>query len=162
MAKFFSHFEKAIDAKGRVSVPPSFRAALDSADRLFAFPSFTDPAVEVYPPPAYFDLLERIDGVVESAEAREQLEFAVITRCAEISIDGEGRIAPPERLLKEAGVDKAVVFAGRGARFQIWSPPAFAAHEAAAMGKAREYRHLLLVGATKPAPLAGLKREGAE
>jgi MraZ protein len=147
MTKFVSHYEKAIDAKGRVSIPPAFRSAIGGqGDRLFCFPSFVDAALEAYGEAEYFGLLERIEGIVETPEAREQLEFAVITRCSELTLDGEGRIVLPERMLREAGIEKAAIFAGRGNRFQIWAPSHFAAHEAAAMGRAREYRHLLLVG----------------
>lgn len=148
MSKFFSNFEKQIDAKGRVSVPASFRAAVADAggDRIYCFPSFVDQAVECYPPPAYMALLERIEGIVESPEAREQLELAVITRGVELSFDGEGRVTFPERILKLVGIEKAVTFAGRGDRFQLWSPDAFARIEAEAMAKAAQFRHLLLTG----------------
>ena len=167
MSKFFSNFEKQIDAKGRVSVPAPFRAALGAlgGDRIYCFPSFVDAAIECYPPDAYFALLERIEGIVESPEAREQLELAVITRGVELAFDGEGRVSFPERILKAAGIDKAITFAGRGDRFQVWSPEAFAAVEAAAMAKAAQFRHLLLTGkgpVLPPASKAPPKAEGAE
>ena len=116
MSKFFSNFEKQIDAKGRVSVPAPFRAAVSElgGDRIYCFPSFVDQAIECYPPPAYMALLERIEGIVESPEAREQLELAVITRGVELTLDGEGRVSFPERILKSVGIEKAVTFAGRG------------------------------------------------
>jgi MraZ protein len=155
MARFFSHYEKTVDAKGRVSIPPSFRAALSGpGDRIYCFPSFVDTALEAYGQAEYFALLAQIEGIVEAPEAREQLEFAVITRCSELTLDGEGRIVPPERLLAGAGIAKTVVFAGRGNRFQLWSPETFAAHEAAATGQARNFRHLLLGTAPKSAPAA--------
>ena len=118
MSKFFSNFEKQIDAKGRISVPAPFRAAVSElgGDRIYCFPSFVDQAIECYPPPAYMALLERIEGIVESPEAREQLELAVITRGVELSFDGEGRVSFPERVLKLVGIEKAVTFAGRGDR----------------------------------------------
>ena len=37
---FFSTYEGAIDAKGRVSVPASFRAALGGGVRVYVWPSF--------------------------------------------------------------------------------------------------------------------------
>ncbi|BCW88738.1 Transcriptional regulator MraZ [Alphaproteobacteria bacterium SO-S41] len=162
MSKFYSNFEKQIDAKGRVSVPAPFRASVSAlgGDRIYCFPSFVDAAIECYPPPAYFALLERIEGIVESPEAREQLELAVITRGVELAFDGEGRVMLPERLLKAVGIEKAITFAGRGDRFQIWAPEEFARIEAEAMAKAAQYRHLLLTGAKSPAIPAAPKSEG--
>lgn len=163
MTKFYSNFEKQIDAKGRVSVPAPFRASVSAlgGDRIYCFPSFVDTAIECYPPPAYFALLERIEGIVESPEAREQLEFAVITRGVELPFDGEGRVVFPERLLKGAEIDKGMTFAGRGDRFQVWSPEIFARMEAAAVANVAQYRHLLLTGAKSPAIQTVPKTEGA-
>lgn len=149
MSKFFSNFEKQIDAKGRVSVPAPFRAAVTArdADRIICFPSFVDQAVECYPPDAYMEMLNRISAITETPEAREQLEIAVMTRGIELAFDSEGRIALPERLLAGAGIEKTLVFAGRGDRFQLWPPAAFAKVEADAVAQARQFRHLLLAGA---------------
>ncbi len=161
MSKFFSNFEKQVDAKGRVSVPAPFRGALaaQDADRIYCFPSFVDTAVECYPPAAYFALLERIEGIIESPEAREQLELAVITRGVELTFDSEGRVSFPERILKAAGIDKVMTFAGRGDRFQIWAPDSFAAIEAAAMQKAAQFRHLLLTGKGPVVPPARVRED---
>ena len=150
MSRFLSSFDKQIDAKGRVSIPASYRAAVTAlgADRIFAFPSFADGSIECYPPPAYFDLLDRIERIVESPEAKEHLEVAVITRCAELPFDGEGRVVFPERLLKSKGIEKAVMFAGRGNRFQMWAPDAFDAFEGVAAKEATQHRHLLMGGAS--------------
>lgn len=165
MAKFFSHFEKQIDAKGRVSVPAPFRAVLgeQNGDRIYCFPSLNedDNAIECYPPAAYFALLEQIEGIIESPEAREHLEWAVITRGVELTFDGEGRVVMPERLLKGAGIDKAAMFAGRGDRFQVMTPDAFARADAQSARTAGQLRHLLMKGGRLPA-LPAAKVESAE
>lgn len=166
MSKFFSNFEKQIDSKGRVSVPAPFRTVVTTlgGDRIHCFPSLDedDDAIECYPPPAYFALLERIEGIIESPEAREHLEWAVMARGVELPIDGEGRVVFPERMLKEAGVDKGVVFVGRGDRFQLRSPDSFARYDAKASKSAGQYKHLLMKGGAPAASLASvLKPEGA-
>ncbi len=152
MSRFFSTFEKQIDAKGRISVPAPYRAAVTGAggDRIYCFPSFVDQAIECYAPAAYMALLDRIESIVESPEAREQLELAVITRGVELAFDGEGRVTFPERMLKLVGIEKAVLFAGRGNRFQIWEPGAFAKTEEEAKVGAAPYRHLLLNPVSPP------------
>ena len=165
MSKFFSNFEKQVDAKGRLSVPASFRSAItaENADRIFCFPCLDedDSAIECYPPSAYFALLEQIEGIIESPEAREHLEWAVIARGVELAIDGEGRAVLPERLLKGAGIDRTVVVVGRGDRFQLRSPESFAAYDAKAGKSAGAFRHLLMKGGRAALPAALLKTEGA-
>ena len=166
MSKFFSQHEKQIDAKGRVSVPAPFRAVHGAAggERIYCFPSLNEAenAIECYPPDAYFALLEQIEGIIESPEAREQLEWAVITRGVELTFDGEGRVSFPERLLKSAGIEKAVMFAGRGDRFQIMTPETFTRTDSAAGRTAGQLRHLLMKGPRSPALPTTPKTERAE
>lgn len=146
MSKFLSTFEKQIDAKGRISVPAQYRTAITNAgdDRIYCFPSFVDPAIECYAPPAYMALLDRIEAIVESPEAREQLELAVITSGFELAFDSEGRVSFPERILRQAGIEKTILFAGRGNRFQLWDPETYAKLHAQAKTGAAQFRHLLL------------------
>lgn len=166
MSKFFSQHEKQIDAKGRISVPAPFRAVLGNTggERIYCFPSLNEAesAVECYPPDAYFALLEQIEGIIESPEAREQLEWAVITRGVELSFDGEGRVTFPERLLKGAGIEKAVMFAGRGDRFQVMTPETFGRMDAQAGRTGGQLRHLLMKGPRTPAIPAMAKTESPE
>ena len=163
MSKFFSNFEKQIDAKGRVSVPASFRAVVNAVageaagDSIVCFPSLSDDAaIECYPRPVFDRLVDDIENIADSPEAREYLELAITARSVELSFDGEGRVSFPERLLSAAGIGKAVTFVGRGDRFQIWSPEGFAAVEAKALEMACASRHLLMRG--RP---AAPKAEGA-
>jgi len=168
MSRFYSNFEKQIDTKGRVSVPASFRAAVQEAggdrdgDRIFCFPSLIDTAVECYAKPQYDALLESVLGVIESPDAREQLELAIIARTFELAFDGDGRVTFPEKLLKAAGIEKAVALIGRGDRFQLWSPGAWAEAERKALEAAAGLRHLLMRGNRSAPAIPTLKPEGAQ
>lgn len=167
MSRFYSSFEKQIDTKGRVSVPASFRASVQEAggekdgDRIFCFPSLIDSAIECYAKPQYDALLESVLGVIETPEAREQLELAIIARTFELTFDGDGRVTFPDKLLKAAGIEKAVALIGRGDRFQLWQPEAWAEAERKALEAAASLRHLLMRGGRTAPAIPALKPEGA-
>ena len=131
MALFLSTFEKQIDKKGRVSVPPAFRAVLSSQNYngMIAYSSFVHPCIEV----CGMQRLEKLYAQMESLDpfSEERDAFATLGGSVQLPFDNEGRAVVPENLLKAAGIDGEAVFVGKGATFEIWSPVAFAKHQEA-------------------------------
>ncbi len=123
---FVSTYESRIDAKGRVSVPSSFRAELGGASRLFVWPAldgggYLEAAGEALMG-AYRQILARMSP---QDPARRAIVHALFTRSADLKMDEPGRIKLPDGLTAHAGLDDAVVFAGAFDRFHIWSPDRF-------------------------------------
>jgi MraZ protein len=133
MALFLSSFEKQIDKKGRVSVPPQFRAVLaaQSFNGMIAYASFVHPCIEACGMDRIEKLYARIESLDPFSEEHDAFATAILGGSVQLSFDGEGRVVIPEALLKRAGITDTGVFVGKGATFEIWAPAAFARHEAA-------------------------------
>ena len=133
MALFLSTFEKQIDKKGRVSVPPSFRAVLaaQSFNGMIAYASFVHPCIEACGMQRLEQLNARIEALDPFSEERDAFATAILGGSVQIAFDSEGRAVLPEALLAKAGITDTGIFVGKGATFEIWSPAQFAKHEAA-------------------------------
>ena len=128
---FFSTYESAIDAKGRVSVPASFRAALGGGNRVYVFPSFEGRAcLEAGGEALMNDYRQILARMSPHDPAREAIDHAVFGRSADLKMDDPGRIKLPDGHLAAAGIKTKLVFSGAFDRFRIWSPEAYAAYDA--------------------------------
>ncbi|MFZ4125284.1 MAG: division/cell wall cluster transcriptional repressor MraZ [Rickettsiales bacterium] len=150
MALFLSTFEKQIDKKGRVSVPPTFRAVLSNQNfnGIIVYPSFVHECLEA----CGMDRMEKLYAQIESldpfSEERDAFTTAILGSAVQLAFDNEGRVVLPEQLLKRAGIGEHATFIGKGATFEIWAPSAFAKHETAARDTAKAKRATLKSGGT--------------
>lgn len=145
---FLSTFGKSIDKKGRISVPPSFRAVLaaESFNGVIAYPSFVHGCIEACGMARMAKIYERIEALDPFSEERDAFATAILGGSVQLAFDGEGRIALPEALLERAGIKGEAVFVGKGATFEIWSKDAFAKHEQQARELAKKQRGALKAG----------------
>lgn len=116
-----------IDAKGRVSVPASFRTVVQAKGR-------ND--VALYPSPIEQPCIEgcgtdRIDLLIDSTkdeilpnlddDSEYHLLFGEVRK---ITFDADGRIVLPDEFIQHAQLTDQAAFVGVGRRFQIWTPSA--------------------------------------
>ena len=145
MNRFVSNFTSRLDAKGRVSIPASFRAVLrlDGFDGLYAHSSLDQPALDC----GGNALITEIDALTADFPAfspeRDQVAMALMGTSEILRIDPEGRIVLPEALKAFAKIGGAAAFVGLGRKFQIWEPVRFAAHLAQAREKVRDMKQRL-------------------
>jgi len=142
MALFLSTFEKQIDKKGRVSVPPTFRAVLaqQNFNGMIAYSSFVHPCIEACGMERLEKLYARIETLDPFSEERDAFATAILGASVQLSFDGEGRVVLPEPLLEKANISSSGIFVGKGATFEIWAPAAFTKHEAAVRALALKSR----------------------
>ena len=158
MDRFVSTFTNKVDAKGRVSIPASFRAVLERdgyAGGIYCYPSLDAPALDA----GGERLARKIDGLLSGlpdySDERDELSVALYGDVQILSIDGDGRIVVPQALRAHAGLDSQVTFVGLGDKFQIWAPGAFEERRERAREKAQEHRKLFGAG-------SGHRRGGGE
>jgi len=157
MDQFVSHHMLRLDAKGRVSVPASFRAVLarDGFDGLYCYTALDRPALDA----GGNALIAEIEALVTSfppySEKREQFSLALYGTSETLKFDGEGRVMLSEAHKAHAGIAEAVVFVGLGHKFRIWEPGRFRAELAEATDKVRAFK------AELGAPTAAAKPRGA-
>lgn len=129
MTKFIGTWIHQIDAKGRVSVPASFRTVVQAAGRndVALYPS----PFEAYVNGCGFD---RIDSLANSIKdqlhptAEEDDEsLSLFGEIYGATFDGDGRIVLKDEFIQHANLSSHAAFVGVGHRFQIWQPEALQA-----------------------------------
>ena len=147
MDRFVSHYLLRLDAKGRVSIPASFRAVLaqDGSDGLFCCPALDRPAIDMGGTALLTEIEQLIASFPPYSDEREQFSTALYGSSETLTIDAEGRVKLTEALKDHAGIMEAVSFVGLGHKFQIWAPDRFSAQLSEATGKMRALKEELSV-----------------
>jgi MraZ protein len=140
MALFFDTFLNKVDAKGRVSVPATFRAALNgqSFHGILALPSLKYAAIQC----AGMDWMEQLGRQVNQADflsdEHDDLTAALFGDTKQLPFDGEGRVMLPPSLATHAGIKGVAAFYGRGPIFEIWNPDSLESYKSEARKRARD------------------------
>ncbi len=152
MQGFVSNYTKKVDAKGRVSVPAAFRAALarDGFEGLYCYPSLDMKAVDAGGNGLLGQIERRLALFESFTEEHDFLSTAFYGMSELINIDGDGRIVLTPTIRDCAGIDNQVTFVGQGYKFQIWEPGKFAEHSAEARNRALAMRRSMGRAALTP------------
>jgi MraZ protein len=134
-----------VDAKGRVSIPAVFRAALKGSDTIYVWPSYKAACLEA----GDLALLETYKEAMARAgdAAREDLEYSIFSEVRALDFDATGRVSLPDELRRHAGLNGKAAFTGLSDRFEIWAPDALDSRIAEARAQAKEIRAKLRSGA---------------
>ena len=127
--QFLGTHQNRLDAKGRVSVPAPFRAALRALDdangtHLVLRPSHQHPCIEAWPSAEFEALSEPLNRLDIFSQAHDDLAASLYSDAFPVEADKEGRIVLPDSLVSYAGLAETVVFMGLGRIFHIWKPEA--------------------------------------
>jgi MraZ protein len=157
MTHFLGTHQNRLDAKGRVSVPAPFRAALRSrgesngnGTHLVLRPSHQHPCIEAWPAVEFEALSEPLNRLNLFSPEHDDLAASLYADAFPIDVDKEGRVVLPDSLVSFAGLTDAVVFMGLGRIFQIWEPGAAERRRSEARERARAHA-FTLPGGTLPA-----------
>jgi len=139
MDRFVGNFTLRLDAKGRVSIPASFRSVLtrDGFDGLYCYPALASPAIDAGGNTLMAEIEALISRFAPYSEERERFALSLYGTSETLKIDGEGRVVLSESLKRHAGIAEQVAFVGLGPKFQIWEPGRFASELAEATQKVR-------------------------
>lgn len=141
MPQFMSTYTNKVDAKGRVSLPASFRANLPehANQSIIIFQAINHDAIEGCDLPYMDRLLGGFDDFSPFSDEHDAFSLSLMSGTFELSFDGQGRIIIPKDLMEFAGITNLATFAGKGQTFQIWNPDAFKVE----LARARETAKLL-------------------
>jgi len=124
-----------VDAKGRVSIPASFRRVLEAGD-----PDWTDglnPQViivygderrsylECFTATAIAEVDEKIARMPRASAKRRALQRLYNGQSFPTTVDETGRLVLPAKLRTKIGLDAEAFFIGNGDTFEIWRPDTF-------------------------------------
>ena len=126
-----------VDAKGRVSIPASFRRVLEEGDpdwrvgenpQLVIVHGLKDGAcLEGYSIRSMEEVDDLISDLPRFSPEREYYETMMDTDSDYASVDENGRMVVSASLRKMINVTKEAIFVGKGDTFQIWEPSAYEA-----------------------------------
>lgn len=140
MSTFFTgEYRHSLDSKGRLIVPSKFRDKLGSR---FMIGRGYDACLLIYDMEDWEAFSARLAALPgNSVKARKVVRY-FMSGTMEVEIDKQGRILLPQQLRDMAGITKDVVFAGGGARAELWDAAtydqAMAADTAEAIGEIAE------------------------
>jgi MraZ protein len=153
MALFNGTYVQNFDAKGRVSIPASFRAALrDGAIEpiprtegqisipLVLRPSEKSGCIEALTEVNHQSRVAELEKLDPLSEEYDALATVLFADAWPLETDREGRVIVPDTLLAHAGIVRkgGVAFLGMGTRFQLWHPDRVPGRKAEAQATYRE------------------------
>jgi len=127
MTQFLGTHLNKLDAKGRLSIPAPFRAALRDA---LAGPSIVLrrshllPCIDVWPLAMLHKAAAQLETLDPLSPEHDEIAARVYGDSYPTEPDKEGRIVVPERYLAHATISESVAVTGRGLYFQLWEPQA--------------------------------------
>ncbi|MEL6664810.1 MAG: division/cell wall cluster transcriptional repressor MraZ [Pseudomonadota bacterium] len=128
---FVSSYETSLDSKGRVSVPASFRHALEGGARIFLYPALDgSPCLEGGGDALMKQNQATLLRMSPTSTARKVFLNRTVSKAVELKLDDTGRIKVPAKHLEMAGIGKDLVFVGAMDRFYVWDPARYAAFDA--------------------------------
>lgn len=121
-------YRHKVDAKGRMSLPASFRKELPT-DLTVTIDPYNE-CLRVYVPEAFNAWIDQafVDkfGKYDSTNHQHvSLRRKLKARAADVSIDAAGRIMLPADQRNAVGISKDVVVAGNDGYFEIWDAKRF-------------------------------------
>ena len=124
-----------VDAKGRVSIPASFRRVLEAGDPtwtegkapeiVIVYGDHRRDYLECYTMDAANDVDAKIDLMPRGSTERRLLEKLFNGQSLQTEVDNTGRIVLPAKLRQKIGIDGEAYFIATGDTFQIWKPETF-------------------------------------
>ena len=132
-------------------MPSGFRQALanERFQGVVLFPSRQAAALEGFGLSYMEEIASRLDRFDLFSETQDDLATVVFGESIQLSMDGDGRIVLPPKLIEVAQLDGRAAFVGMGHKFQIWSPEALEKRKKKARGNIAEK------GLTIPNPKGG-------
>ncbi|MFO8031927.1 MAG: division/cell wall cluster transcriptional repressor MraZ [Desulfohalobiaceae bacterium] len=125
---FRGHSYRSLDTKGRVMLPPEFRQELleQDAEGGLMLTNF-DGCVLGYPLQEWQEIEQSFNSINIFDKRIRDLQRFFISGAVEVSLDKQGRILLPPHLRNYAELDREVVLAGVGRKFEIWDQGRFEA-----------------------------------
>jgi MraZ protein len=116
---FSGEYEYKIDSKGRVSIPPKFRAHF--ADGI-VLNKGVDGCIDAYPLPAWNEATAQFQSLpIVRNEKSRRMSRVLFSSAFTLELDDQGRIMLPPALRQHADIKDTLVITGVNNYLEIWS-----------------------------------------
>ncbi|MFD3191142.1 division/cell wall cluster transcriptional repressor MraZ [Sedimentitalea sp. HM32M-2] len=139
--RFRGESHHKVDAKGRVSIPASFRRVLEAGDPnwkpgetpelVIVYGDHRRAYLECYTMQAIDDVDARIDALPRGSMQRKMLQRMFHGQSFPTNVDETGRLVLPAKLRNKIGLQGEAFFIAAGDTFQIWNPATYETEELA-------------------------------
>ena len=139
--RFRGESHHKVDAKGRVSIPASFRRVLESSDPnwksgdnpelVIVYGDHRRKYLECYTMEAIDEVDAKIDALPRGSMHRKSLQRMFHGQSFPTNVDETGRLVLPAKLRSKIGLDGEAFFIAAGDTFQIWKPEIYETEELA-------------------------------
>lgn len=115
-----------LDAKGRLAFPTRYRNDLtERCDGRVVLTVHDDRCLLLYPFPDWDEIERKLVRLPNQNKRTRTLQRMLLGHATEVEVDKSGRILIPPRLREFANLEKRVVLAGLGNKFEIWNEEAW-------------------------------------
>ncbi len=114
-----------IEAKGRLAIPQSFRAELESGG---VITWGLDGCLFLFPNSSWQKLSEKLASLPLTQAPARNLVRLLVQSASELNLDSQGRTLIPEHLRQRVQIKKQVVVAGALTRVEIWDRDSYHQH----------------------------------
>ncbi|HSG71673.1 MAG TPA: division/cell wall cluster transcriptional repressor MraZ [Planctomycetaceae bacterium] len=114
-------FERSLDQKFRLAVPKSLliEFADPPPDHLYVAKGY-DHCLDLYSPEEFNLLAERLKERSSSQDEFRRYERLFFSSAERLSLDSQSRVRLPDRLVKEASLEREVMLVGVRNRAEVW------------------------------------------
>ena len=130
-----------VDAKGRVSIPASFRRVIEASDPghtaglnpelIIVYGDHRRSYLECYTIEAINEVDDQINALPRGSMERKMLQRLYHGQSHPTSVDETGRLVLPAKLREKIGLEGEAFFIAAGDTFQIWKPETYESEELA-------------------------------
>ncbi|TKZ21801.1 division/cell wall cluster transcriptional repressor MraZ [Shimia litoralis] len=139
--RFRGESHHKVDAKGRVSIPASFRRVLESGDPnwqsgsnpelVIVYGDHRRSYLECYTMQAIDEVDDQIASLPRGSMERKMLQRLFHGQSFPTNVDETGRLVLPAKLRQKIDLDGEAFFIAAGDTFQIWKPETYEQDELA-------------------------------
>ena len=133
--RFRGEWINKVDAKGRVSIPASFRRVLETCDPDWHEKSLPNlvlvygrrgtGCIEGYSMRSIHEVDDMISALPRYSKNREILERLLNSNSVQIQLDENGRMLLSTKLREMISIENEALFAGMGEKFEVWNPVSY-------------------------------------
>ena len=126
MATFRGSYQHSVDHKGRVSIPARFRRTLSGdAEGSFVLLRGLDACVWLFPSDEFKRFEDRLRARSFGDEVARRFQRMFLLDSRDETLDAQGRVAIPQRLLEHSKITKDVLVNGVLDHIEVWDPKVF-------------------------------------
>jgi MraZ protein len=139
---FFGQYLRAVDVKGRLSVPFRFRPDHNAPER-YVLLVVEENKLVLYPESEWGRKFEEVRAKAGGAQWRGYIR-QISSSLSPLDLDSQGRVMIPKEFLSRLGIEKKVLVVGMCRYMEIYRPETFAEVCAKAEPLSAEFTDLIL------------------